>query len=56
VWSGTEIFTRLLPADMATQAGAARVLMVGVLLQIVLLTRRQGILPEEQPKPIRRER
>jgi len=41
---------------MATQAGAARVLMVGVLLQIVLLTRRQGILPEEQPKPIRRER
>ncbi len=55
VWSGTEIFTRLLPPDMATQAGAARVLMIGVLLQIVLLTRRQGVLPEEQPKPIRRE-
>ena len=54
VWSGTEIFTRLLPADTATQAGAARVLMIGVLLQIVLLTRRQGILPEEQPKPIRK--
>ncbi len=55
VWSGTEIVTRLLPADMATQAGAARVLMIGVLLQIVLLTRRQGILPEEQPKPIGRD-
>ena len=54
VWSGTEIFTRALPPDMATQAGAARVLMIGVLLQIVLLTRRQGILPEEQPKPIRK--
>jgi len=24
-------------------------------LQIVLLTRRQGILPEEQPKPIGRD-
>jgi len=56
VWSGTEIFTRLLPADMATQAGAARVLMIGVLLQIVLLTRRQGVLPEERPKPIPRDR
>lgn len=54
VWSGTEIVTRLLPADMATQAGAARVLMIGVLLQIVLLTRRQGVLPEERPKPIPR--
>ncbi|RIA55266.1 branched-chain amino acid ABC transporter permease [Dichotomicrobium thermohalophilum] len=54
VWSGTEIFTRLLPADMATQASAARVLMIGVLLQIVLLTRRQGVLPEERPKPIPR--
>jgi len=53
VWSGTEIFTRLLPPDMATQASAARVLMIGVLLQVVLLTRRQGVLPEEQPKPIR---
>ncbi|MFP3921440.1 MAG: branched-chain amino acid ABC transporter permease [Dichotomicrobium sp.] len=56
VWSGTEIVTRLLPADMATQAGAARVLMIGVLLQIVLLTRRQGVLPEKPPPPIRPKR
>jgi branched-chain amino acid transport system permease protein len=56
VWSGTEIVTRLLPPDMATQAGAARVLMVGVLLQIVLLTRRQGVLPERQPRAIRVDR
>jgi len=56
VWSGTEIVTRLLPPDMATQGGAARVLMVGVLLQIVLLTRRQGVLPEEQPGAIRVDR
>jgi len=56
VWSGTEILTRALPPDMATQASAARVLMIGVLLQIVLLTRRQGILPEQQPKPVGRER
>ncbi len=56
VWSGTEIVTRALPPDMATQAGAARVLMIGVLLQIVLLTRRQGVLPEERPKPVQRDR
>ena len=56
VWSGTEILTRALPPDMATQASAARVLMIGVLLQIVLLTRRQGILPEEQPRPVQRRR
>ncbi len=56
VWSGTEIVTRALPPDMATQAGAARVLMIGVLLQIVLLTRRQGVLPEKRPRPIPRDR
>ncbi|MDQ0316961.1 branched-chain amino acid ABC transporter permease [Amorphus orientalis] len=56
VWSGTETLVARLPADMATQASAARVLLVGVLLEIVLLTRPQGILPEERPKLIARRK
>ena len=48
VWSGTQTITGLLPAEYATQAGAARILLVGILLQVVLLTRPQGILPERR--------
>ncbi|HVI50249.1 MAG TPA: branched-chain amino acid ABC transporter permease [Candidatus Sulfotelmatobacter sp.] len=49
VWSGTELLTNLLPADFTTQASALRVLLIGVLLQIILLRRPEGILPEERP-------
>lgn len=56
VWSGTETLATRLPPEYATQASSARVLLVGVLLQIVLLTRPQGMLPEERPKPIARRR
>ncbi len=52
VWSGTELLTGQLPAALATRAGALRVLLIGVLLQVILLTRPQGILPEHPPKPI----
>ena len=44
VWSGTEFLTNRLPADMVTQAGALRLLLIGVLLQVILLTRPQGLL------------
>lgn len=50
IWSGTQILTDILPAAYATQAGAVRVLLIGVLLQVVLLTRPQGMLPERQPR------
>ncbi|MEW5422411.1 branched-chain amino acid ABC transporter permease [Amorphus sp. 3PC139-8] len=56
VWSGTETLVARLPAEFATQASSARVLLVGVLLEIVLLTRPQGILPEQQPKLIARKK
>jgi branched-chain amino acid transport system permease protein len=46
VWSGTEVFTSRLPVDMATQAGALRLLLIGALLQVILLFRSQGLLPE----------
>jgi len=56
VWSGTEILIGRLPAEMTTQAGALRILLIGVLLQIILITRPKGILPERPPRPIWRER
>ncbi len=50
IWSGTQILTDILPAGLATQAGAVRMLLIGVLLQVVLLTRPQGVFPERQPR------
>ena len=52
VWSGTEILLSNLPAEAVTQAGALRVLLIGVLLQVILLLRPEGLLPERPPKPI----
>lgn len=46
IWSGTEIFTGLLPGEWATRAGALRVLLIGVLLQVILITRPEGLLSE----------
>lgn len=50
LWSGTEIITNYVPAQWITQAGALRVLLVGVLLQVILLWRPEGLLPEKQPR------
>ncbi len=49
VWSGTELLTNQLPADYVTQGSALRVLLIGVLLQVILLRRPEGLLPEERP-------
>jgi branched-chain amino acid transport system permease protein len=47
VWSATEfVINQILPASMVTQAGAVRLLLIGVLLQVILLFRPQGLLPE----------
>ena len=54
VWSGSEILTGRLPVEMVTQAGAIRLLLIGVLIQIILLFRPQGILPEPRAKGTRR--
>jgi len=51
VWSGTEFLTGMLPDDWATRAGALRVLFIGVLLQVILISRPQGLLPERPPAP-----
>jgi len=44
----TETAVQQLPDQWVTQGGALRVLLIGILLQMVLLTRPQGILPEEE--------
>lgn len=50
VWSASELLTGYLPAEIQAQAGAARVLLVAILLQVILLTRPQGLLPEDLGK------
>jgi branched-chain amino acid transport system permease protein len=52
VWSGTQFLTAYLPVDLAGRGGALRVLLVGLLLQVILLSRPQGLLPEVPPKPL----
>jgi branched-chain amino acid transport system permease protein len=47
IWSGTEILTNRLPAEFATQAGALRLLLIGLLVQVVLIYRPQGLMPEK---------
>lgn len=44
----------LLPDQLATQASALRIFLIGLLLEIILLTRREGLLPERPPKAIDR--
>ncbi len=51
VWSGTEIFTSRLPEEMVTRASAIRIFLIGLLLEIILILRPEGLLPEKPPKP-----
>jgi branched-chain amino acid transport system permease protein len=46
IWSGTEILTNRLPVEYANQAGALRLLLIGLLVQVVLIHRPQGLIPE----------
>jgi branched-chain amino acid transport system permease protein len=56
VWAGTQFVTNQLPVEYVTRASALRVLLIGVLLQVILIFRPEGLLPERPPKPIWRER
>jgi len=55
VWSLTEFLTTRVVTEhfSLSQLAAMRVFMIGLLLQIILLLRPQGILPEVPPEPIR---
>jgi len=52
VWSLTDSFTGLLPEVLATRASALRIFLIGLLLEIILLSRPQGIWPERPPARI----
>lgn len=51
VWSATEIATIRLPAEYALKAPYVRIFLIGLILQIILQRRPEGILPEVRPKP-----
>lgn len=56
LWSGTEtLISNILPAQYVTQGASIRVLLIGVLLQVILFVRPQGLLPERYP-PVPRDK
>lgn len=57
IWSGTEMVTGMLPAELSTRAGALRILLIGVLLEVILVTRPEGLLSEadDRRRTIRRD-
>lgn len=50
IWSMTEIVTARLPAEWATRSSYIRMLLIGLLLQVVLQRFRAGMLPETSPR------
>jgi branched-chain amino acid transport system permease protein len=50
IWSGSQIVTGWLPPEFATQAGALRMGLIGLLLVVVLLFRHEGVLSEEDQR------
>ncbi len=56
VWTLTETFAGMLPGEIGSRAAALRIFLIGLLLEIILVTRPQGMLPERPPRPIDRGR
>lgn len=50
IWSASEFITDMLPTAMALQAKYGRIFLIGLLLQLVLRFRSEGILPEPLSK------
>ncbi|MEF8823807.1 MAG: branched-chain amino acid ABC transporter permease [Desulfohalobiaceae bacterium] len=50
VWSGTEIFTSQAPEEWITRISAIRIFLIGLILEIILILRPQGLLPERPPR------
>jgi len=48
IWIGTKFLTDLLPYTMKARAPYIRFLIVGVLLEVILIYRPQGLLGEEK--------
>ena len=50
IWSISEMLTDRLPTEMALQAKYVRIFIIGLMLQLVLRFRPEGILPEERAR------
>jgi branched-chain amino acid transport system permease protein len=51
IWSASEFLTDLLPTAISLQAKYGRIFVIGLVLQLVLRFRPEGILPEPLSKP-----
>ena len=49
IWTATQHLASTLPTEWAVRVAPARILLIGVLLQVILLTRPAGLLPERPP-------
>ena len=49
IWSSTEVLADLVPTALIGSESAFRVFLIGVLLQVILVSRPQGLLPERRP-------
>ncbi|MCZ6604664.1 MAG: branched-chain amino acid ABC transporter permease, partial [Alphaproteobacteria bacterium] len=50
IWSGSQFMIGALPSEWAVQVAPLRILLIGVLLQVILITRPEGLLPETPPR------
>ena len=50
VWTGTEMFTSQAPEEWITRISAIRIFLIGLILEIILILRPQGLLPERPPR------
>jgi branched-chain amino acid transport system permease protein len=49
IWSATELLTNRLPAEWITRTSYIRMLLIGLLLQVVLQKFAKGLIPEKPP-------
>ncbi len=52
IWSATELLTNRLPGEWITRTSYIRVLLIGVILQVVLQRFAKGLVPERPPRLI----
>jgi branched-chain amino acid transport system permease protein len=52
IWSATELLTNRLPGEWITRTSYIRVLLIGILLQVVLQRFAKGLVPERPPRMI----
>ena len=52
IWSATELLTNRLPGEWITRTSYIRVLLIGILLQVVLQRFAKGLVPERPPRII----